>query len=321
MAKADAFSDTVTDSPQPPPAATADAFSDPTLRTLRQAPDEADGAQRGPSPVFGGRTDIGLQRERNQDQFLVTELDRTMRILSSSFEVADGSSVVSRERSYLLAVADGVGSHARSELASAVAIDALAFHALSMLPWLPSTSEPSPEVLDSFADGLRNAVADAQAHLRKVAERKGLGESVGTTLTVAYVVWPALYVVHVGDSRGYLMREGTLQRLTRDHTMAQALKDQGFPDVHPRFGHILTNAIGGGEEDATVDLSATELHPGDVLLLCSDGLSGQVSEEYIQNQLQKLQQGGDPNAITDECIAAANEAGGDDNCTVVVARF
>ena len=301
----------------PPPS--RDGFSEPTLRTLREhsGTTEIDA----PDPVIAGKTDIGLQRERNQDQFLVTELDRTLRIVGSSFEVPDGSSVVSRERNYLLAVADGIGSHARSELASAVAIDALAYHALSILPWLPSTARPSQEVLESFSQGLRDAVVDAQMHLRKVAARKGLGDSVGTTLTVAYVVWPALYLVHVGDSRAYLMRGDTLQRLTRDHTMAEALKERGFPDTHPRFGHILTNAIGGGDADVSVDMTALELEPGDLLLLCSDGLSGQVSEETIAAKLTSVRSGSNPQDVCAELIGLANEAGGDDNCTVVIGRF
>ncbi len=302
--------------PTPPP---RDGFSDPTLRTLREHSGTTE--MDAPEPVIAGQTDIGLQRERNQDQFLVTELDRTLRIVGSSFEVPDGSSVVSRERNYLLAVADGIGSHSRSELASAVAIDALAYHALSILPWLPNNTRPSQEVLESFSQGLRDAVVDAQNHLRKVAARKGLGESVGTTLTVAYVVWPALYMVHVGDSRGYLMRGDTLQRLTRDHTMAEALKERGFPDTHPRFGHILTNAIGGGDADVSVDLTAAELEPGDILMMCSDGLSGQVSEEVIAAKLAELRQGRAPQELCEELIQLANDAGGDDNCTVVIGRF
>ncbi|MBO6937620.1 MAG: serine/threonine-protein phosphatase [Deltaproteobacteria bacterium] len=310
----------MSDRPTPEvPSVTRDGFSDPTLRTLREHTGQTE--IDAPEPRIGGRTDIGLQRERNQDQFLVTELDRTLRIVGSSFEVPDGSSVVSRERNYLLCVADGIGSHARSELASAVAIDALAYHALSILPWLPGTTRPSQEVLESFSEGLRDAVIDAQTHLRKVAVRKNLGDNVGTTLTVAYVVWPALYIVHVGDSRGYLMRGDTLQRLTRDHTMAEALKERGFPDTHPRFGHILTNAIGGGDADVSVDFTAAELEPGDILLLCSDGLSGQVSEDVIKEKLTGLRRGGTPDSVSAELIQLANDAGGDDNCTVVIGHF
>ena len=287
-----------------------------TLRTLR-------GGATTPSritPSMAGRTDLGLKREKNQDQFLITALDRQMRVISSSFEVEDGSDIVGNHETFLMAVADGIGSRANSEIASAVAIDALAFHALSMLPWLPAAPNVSAGVLESFADGLRAAVNDAQTHLRSVAERKGLRE-VGTTLTVGYVVWPALYVVHVGDSRAYLSRGGQLQRLTRDHTMAQDLLDQGFPDVHARFGHILTNSIGGSSEDVKVDLTATELQPGDVLLLCSDGLSGQVEDAVISQALHTFSEGGDPTQTVDHLVGLANEAGGRDNVTVICARF
>lgn len=287
-----------------------------TLRTLR-------GGATTPSrisPAMAGRTDIGREREKNQDQFLITELDRQMRVIASSFELEDGSDIVGNHETFLLAVADGIGSRANSEIASAVAIDALAFHAMSMLPWLPSVPNVSDGVLESFADGLRAAVTDAQAHLRGVAARKKLHE-VGTTLTVGYVVWPALYVVHVGDSRAYLCRGGQLQRLTRDHTMAQELADQGFPDVHERFGHILTNSIGGSNEDVKVDLTATELQRGDVLMLCSDGLSGQVDEAVICQSLTAFSDGGDPKQTIDDLIDMANDAGGRDNVTVVCARF
>lgn len=290
--------------------------ADTTLRTLR-------GGATTPSritPAMAGRTDIGREREKNQDQFLITELDRQMRVISSSFEVEDGSDIVGNHETFLMAVADGIGSRANSEIAAAVAIDALAFHAMSMLPWLPSAPNVSSGVLESFAEGLRAAVLDGQAHLRAVAERKGLHE-VGTTLTVGYVVWPALYVVHVGDSRAYLCRGSQLQRLTRDHTMAQELLDQGFPDVHERFGHILTNSIGGSQDDLTVDLTATELQPGDVLLLCSDGLSGQVEEEAICESLRAFAEGAEPKQTVDALIDMANDAGGRDNVTVVCARF
>jgi protein phosphatase len=144
----------------------------------------------------------------------------------------------------------------------------------------------------------------------------------GTTLTMAYVLWPRLYVVHAGDSRCYLLREGAMEQVTTDQTIAQKLVEQGTltPDQAraSRWNHVLWSCIGGGSPDLSVEVYKTNLRVGDSLLLCTDGLTTVVSDCRIHELL--TQSPGAAEACRRLCDAA-NEAGGPDNSTVVVAHF
>jgi protein phosphatase len=131
-----------------------------------------------------------------------------------------------------------------------------------------------------------------------------------------------MLVLHVGDSRAYRLRDGVLERLTRDHTLAQEIADsQGLDDAttaRSPYAHILSNAVGGGDPRVRPEVGAHELQEGDTLLLCTDGLSGQVADAEIARLL------GDAPTATDACrdlIAAANSGRGMDNVTVIVARY
>ncbi len=149
-------------------------------------------------------------------------------------------------------------------------------------------------------------------------ERRGMG----TTLTMAYILWPQLYVVHVGDSRGYLFRPPKLEQITRDQTMAQQLVDRGVlaPEEAPRsrWSHVLWSCLGGGSGHLTPEVYKATLAVGDTLLLCSDGLTARLHDEQL---LAPLREGGSAAETCRRLIAAANEAGGSDNITAVVARF
>jgi len=117
-----------------------------------------------------------------------------------------------------------MGGHGGGDVASSVATDAIAQYMFEMMPWMMRI-ETGRE--DDLADELRNALQRCQARVELVARKRGMTSlRMGTTLTMAYVLWPGMYIVHAGDSRGYLYRGGVLRRLTRDHTLAEEIADQ-----------------------------------------------------------------------------------------------
>ena len=267
-----------------------------------------------------GMTDGGRVRDQNQDQFLIAALERSLLIEGSSLPAESGSRLTDTPQGRLLIVADGIGGHGGGEVASAVAIDAMAHYAFETMPWLSSSADCSAEEL---GDGLRAALNKAQARIRRVAKRKGLNEDLGTTLTMAYVAWPDLYLVHVGDSRAYLFRDDQLHRLTRDHTLAQqlvegnAMTEEEAKRSH--LSHVLVNAVGGKTDALDVELHTVKLQFDDQLMLCSDGLYDMVSDASIAKQLQRTNVSVD--RVVEALIRDANDAGGRDNITVVLARF
>jgi protein phosphatase len=147
-------------------------------------------------------------------------------------------------------------------------------------------------------------------------------EGMGTTLTLAYVVWPKLFVVHAGDSRCYLQRDARLIRLTTDQTIAQQLVDAGFLAAgeaeHHKYSHVLTSAVGGRSNSLEPMARKLYMKSGDALLLCSDGLTRDVPEPQIA---EIMAASGSAVAATKELVSAAIKAGGRDNITVVVSRF
>jgi PPM family protein phosphatase len=196
-------------------------------------------------------------------------------------------------------VADGMGGHQGGEVASKLALERL------------------ERVTDGESD-LAEVVRDAnRAVYSKAAEDPGL-RGMGTTLTAVRVEGDRLHWAHVGDSRMYRLRDGSLERITTDHTVVEQLVEQGRltpkeAEIHPQRS-ILVRAL-GVEEDVEVDEGDVEVLNGDRLLLCSDGLTGMVDEDDI---LRILAETKDPQAASDALVAAANEAGGQDNITALV---
>jgi protein phosphatase len=140
----------------------------------------------------------------------------------------------------------------------------------------------------------------------------------GTTLTMAFIAWPVLYVAHVGDSRCYLFRSGTLSRLTTDHTVAQQMLDEGIRTADPesQWHHVLWNSLGGSEQIPKPEIAKLELAPGDTVLLCSDGLTKHIGDDEIAATLGAHQTSA---ALCARLIERANAEGGTDNVTVVIA--
>jgi len=257
-----------------------------------------------------GTTDVGLTREHNEDAFLVADLE-----LGSQVDFTDGSHVLSLgAHGLLFVVADGMGGAASGELASSMATTEL-------LEELRGRWRASPPTIGLFAELLRDAAVAANRkineHAREHAEHRGMG----TTLTAAGLLHDHLYLIQVGDSRAYLVRDGIAQQITKDQSLMQRLIDAGEmtpeeAEVSERR-NIILQAL-GPEASVTVDLTQQQIRRGDVLVLCSDGLSGQVRPHEIAAIA-----GETPNVrvICERLVALANDRGGPDNVTVVTARF
>lgn len=267
-----------------------------------------------------GRTDIGKVRSSNQDQFLIASLERALLVEGSSFPAQAGTRLTDTPQARLMIVADGIGGHGGGEVAAAVAIDAMAHYAFAAMPWVNEGSETSTREL---LEGLQGALRSAQSRVRRVAKRKHLSENAGTTFTMAYVTWPCCYILHVGDSRAYLMRDGGLHRLTSDHTLAQQLVDHKAMSEEQakksRFSHVLVNAVGGSSDELDIELHRVELALDDQLLLCTDGLHGAIEEDTVRECMTKP--GRSVAEVVADLVERANEAGGRDNITAVLARF
>jgi len=277
-------------------------------------------AVRGPQ-VFG-LSDVGQLRKHNEDSFLVARLERSMRLMQSSRPFEDGTKVKGPPQGWLMMVADGMGGHAAGEVASALTIDALARYAFTLMPWSLPRSKDDSRVL---AKGLREAVRECQKEMRRAADEGTGSRGMGTTLTMAYVTWPNLFVVHVGDSRIYALRDGQLYQITRDHTLAQQLVDNKVMSEDEAessdFSNVLVNALGGESEDLRVELHHALLFPKDTLILCSDGLTKHVTKDEICAQLQGISKGETVEGCARRLVDLANDRGGTDNVTVVVAHF
>lgn len=267
-----------------------------------------------------GMTHPGRVRSSNQDQFLVASLERSLLIEGSSFAAQAGTRLTDTPQARLLIVADGIGGHGGGEVASAVAIDAMAHYAFAAMPWVQRRSERTQQEL---VEGLQDALRDAQARVRRVAKRKGLAENLGTTFTMAYITWPDCYILHVGDSRAYLLRDGGLHQVTSDHTLAQQLIDRQAMSrddaKRSRFSHVLVNAVGGSTDDLDIELHRMRLELDDQLLLCTDGLHGMLSDDEITDML--CQENRPVTDVVAELVQRANDSGGKDNITAVLGRF
>jgi len=264
-----------------------------------------------------GITDRGRVRPSNEDQFLIAELTKTMRIWQAS--AVDQTAQFGDERGHLFLVADGMGGHQGGEEASALAVLAIQEFTLNTLKWFfEANAQEAQRVLGQFHTALREADRRIRAEAAEHSELTGMG----TTVTMAYHLNAQLCVVHVGDSRAYLYRGGELEQVTRDHTLMADLLRSG--DIQPadvakhRFRHVITNVVGGSDVGVNVEAHAMEVEAGDRLLMCSDGLTEMVTDDVIAATLRAEP---DPEQACRTLLAAANEAGGRDNITMLIVRF
>jgi len=231
---------------------------------------------------YAARSDVGLVRSNNQDSAYAGP--------------------------HLLVVADGMGGHAGGDVASSVAVAAFA-------P-LDGESHGPDDALDELEHALDAARDEIVARTQADPELSGMG----TTVTAILRAGNKLAMVHLGDSRGYLLRDGVLSQVTTDHTFVQHLVNTGKitpeeAEHHPQRS-VVMRVLGDFDPDVAPDLSVREARPGDRWLLCSDGLSGFVSADTIAETLMGLQ---DVDVCADRLVQLALRAGGGDNVTVVVA--
>jgi PPM family protein phosphatase len=232
--------------------------------------------------VFAAATDVGRMRKNNEDSYL------------SSQPVA--------------AVADGMGGHSAGEVASAIAIEELAALG-SRGPWENETAA---------TDDLKQAILRANRRIRETAAGDRKLNGMGTTLVALLEDGDMVHVANVGDSRGYLLRQGELSQVTVDHSLVQELVDDGRlspedAERHPQRS-VITRAL-GIDPEVEFDLFTYKLQVGDRLLLCSDGLSDVVEPAQIRNVLLRVR---NSHQAARKLVTVANEQGGPDNITVIV---
>jgi len=267
----------------------------------------------------GGLTDTGLVRSENQDQFFVGELSRGIRLRSVSLGIDPDSTLLGDPIGQILMVADGMGGHKAGHEASGLAIRYFMTAILNRLQWNSSFAGGD---LNHFFEDLREMLSEAHREIRRRSESSEALAGMGTTFTMAYIVWPKLVVVHAGDTRCYVFSKGRLSLLTRDHTVANEMMRSGqlSPNSNERspWSNVLVNALGAGAEGVQGDLTSYPLEPGDILLMCSDGLNKHVDDATIERVLAT---GGRMQAVCESLVQLAKQGGGTDNVTVVAAKW
>ena len=247
-----------------------------------------------PGVEVAGLSDVGCQRENNEDSY-------------SYWESPDDSSFARLGR--LAIVADGMGGCEGGQFASRIAVE-------SVEQTYSSSADPNPQ--QRLLEGFQQAHARIQQRARENPGLRGMG----TTMTAFALVGDHLYYAHIGDSRLYLLRQGMLRVITRDHSLVSRLVETGIiraedADTHPQK-HVLTAAVGiAGEIQPDSSSEPVALEKSDVLLLCTDGLWGQVSEPELE---QSLASQAPPEACR-SLVQLAKERGGPDNITLQIARL
>ncbi len=238
---------------------------------------------------FYGESNKGLKRSENQDSFYVAE-----------------------SAPYVFVVCDGMGGHAAGNVASGSAVESI-----NKYVSMHSSFDMSDDKAEMLLGGAME-YANSLVHARSLLNSRYAG--MGTTADICFLSVDTIYICHVGDSRVYLMRDGQLKQLTEDHTLVNKLLKEGEitqkqAEKHPDR-HILIRAL-GTEEKVEYDFIIQRIQPGDILLMCTDGLTNMVGEDSIKIELIS----GDAQKSVKALIDKANKNGGEDNITAVVIKF
>jgi protein phosphatase len=254
-----------------------------------------------------GRTDVGQVREHNEDNFIVADLTRKTRGLMEG----ERTQLVG-PRGTLMGVCDGMGGAAAGEIASQLAVDII---------YERMSDGDAPRDRDDIARRVMRSIEEAGAKIYQEAKADRTRRGMGTTSTIAALIDDYLFLGQVGDSRGYVLRNHKLVQVTRDQSLVNQLIEAGqlTEEEAETFEHnnIILQAL-GTSDTVQVDLTYVELRRGDVLLLCSDGLSGMVRADDLRETLDTI---ADPLEACKVLTERANQAGGHDNITCIVARF
>ena len=244
-------------------------------------------------------TDVGKKRKGNEDSLFVNAEQK------------------------LFVVADGMGGHAAGEIASKVAVDAInEFVVLTSGDEEITWPFGLDENISYDGNRLKTAIRYANRKVLEATKEKSEYEGMATTVAAVLVDGDAANLGHVGDSRVYLMRDGEITQLTSDHSWVNEQIQSGVisPDqarTHP-LRNVVTRAL-GGKPDLQVDMQQHKAKAGDILILCSDGLTTMIPDEDIARVVRES--GGDVEKAAQALVASANAKGGEDNITVLLIRF
>lgn len=233
------------------------------------------------------KSDVGMCREQNQDSFYFS--------MESCGELPN-----------IFLVADGMGGHSAGEVASQ--------YTAQQLPRYIAQSDKT-FMREIFTEAIKKVSNDIEEMSRKNPKQRGMG----TTLVAVTVLSHSLCVVNIGDSRAYLLQDGKLKQMTKDHSLVEEMVAQGKIKRHSRiyeeYKNIITRAIGGVKDNVDPDFFQYEWKENDIILLCSDGLSNMLSDDYIE---AVLKQDAQLEEKTELLVNAANLAGGFDNITALL---
>ena len=300
-------------------------MSDVKLSDTADLPDPEDRNPPMPQPLSQGvRVESaavshpGLVRPNNEDHYLIAEAGRYFHSRQSNLPAGSVPDNY-QEVIHAIGVADGMGGQAAGEIASRLALTLLVNLVLDAPIWIFSHEEQHVQaIIDLTASRFRFVNAALLATGREDPRLFKMG----TTLTVVRSLGTDLIVAHVGDSRAYLFRNRSLERLTRDDTLAQEIRDaspaEGMQQIAARFRHLLTQSLGSDKVEIVPQIRRETLQDGDKLLLCTDGLTDLVSDEVIADQLTRADS---PQANCDALLERALAAGGKDNVTVAIAAY
>ncbi len=241
-----------------------------------------------------GMTDVGLKRGHNEDNYLINE------------------------ELNLFVVADGMGGHAGGEYASAIAVNTVEEIVTSMELHPEASDEHDP--VELTRQKLVHAIRLAGRRIYEKAKEQPEYHGMGTTAVVLMLDQGNAFIAHVGDSRIYLVRDGRVEQVTEDHSLIAEKVRHGLLTPEEAKNHRMRNVITrslGYQEDVEVDLQVRALRKGDQFLLCSDGLSGHLAADELQDHLQRYA----PQEAARRLIGVACDRGGEDNITTVICRI
>jgi serine/threonine protein phosphatase PrpC len=269
-----------------------------------------------------GQSDIGKDRSSNEDQFLIAVLNRQLEVFQTSLGDGSGHDLDEpAEHGWVFLVAEGIGGHVSGDEASALTAKASLSYLRSTMPWFATLG---PDQLERAEKALKTVVHRIDGEAPAADHRPAATGKIRSALTLAYLLWPHLFVVHTGDSRCYLLRDGRMRQLTTGRPQERERPDRNRSDRNDLTGvgtaeHHPSLLVGSGRRlapEPIVDRWA--LQDRDGLLLCSDGLTRSLSDDEIEEIMAKKTFA---NARCQALIEAANAAGGTDNKTVVIASF
>ena len=258
-----------------------------------------------------GLSHTGKVRTVNEDHFAIMTLQKAVQLRATNLQDATLLERLRKPQVDILIVADGVGGGVGGKIASGVAVKSVVEY---LAEAVGCVQDFDVDRENAFLENLSQGVERGHHRLKEMFQTQG---GPATTLTMVTLVWPRAYVIHLGDSRGYFLRRGSLKQFTRDQTMGDYLVDIGaVTEQHAEKAglyNVLSSAVGG---DFVPSVGVVDLADGDALLLCTDGLTKHVSDDRIAEILGSQT----AEAAVHSLIDAALDDGGTDNVTVVVAK-